>query len=87
MRISIDQAAERLPELVRRVQQGEEVVLTLEGGDVVRLTPSWSFVSHPEERLARIKLIQQMVQEKNALRGEDAARSQDFLYDDNGLPA
>jgi hypothetical protein len=37
MRVSTEEAGERLEELIQRVEEGEEVILTLEGRDAVRL--------------------------------------------------
>lgn len=88
MRISISNAADRLSELVRLAQQGEDVVLTTEDGtDAVRLEAAWNFVTDPDERLKRIALIQELAGRKGLPPETDAARSQDFLYDDDGLPA
>ena len=84
MRISVSEAKGQLTELVRRSEAGEEVVLTRHGQPVARLVPMKS----PTDRKTRMAIL-------NALRasaatkltpGPEAARSQDFLYGDDGLP-
>jgi prevent-host-death family protein len=42
MRISVLEAAEQLDELIDRAAAGEEIVLTLDGRDAVRLVPAES---------------------------------------------
>lgn len=91
MQISVEDAQGQLLELVRRAEAGEEVVLTHEGRVVAKLDPSvatkpsWPEMS-PQERLRIIREIVAKVP-RLADGGPDAARSQDFLYDENGLPA
>ena len=74
----------QLTELVRRAEAGDEVVLTCHGLPAVRLVP---IRSAPNAR-ARRKLLE-AVRTSGAARatpGPDAARSQDFLYGDDGMP-
>jgi prevent-host-death family protein len=84
MKIPISEAKGRLTELVRKAETGEEVVLTRHGHDVVRLAPLATAVT----AAARRQLIQQVrsAAAPRALHGAGAARSQDFLYGDEGLP-
>lgn len=84
MRISISEAKATLTDLVRRAEAGEEVVLTRHGTPAVRLAP----VAARPDRETRRKLIEEIrtAAAKTRTPGADAARSQDFLYDDDGLP-
>jgi prevent-host-death family protein len=86
MRISIAEAEGRLTELVRLAREGEEIMLTDHGNPVVRLAPVSSFIADPVERDKLIERLQDEVRRKNLPPGPDAARSQDFLYDEYGLP-
>ena len=84
MKISVTHAKVRLTELVRRAEAGDEVVLTRHGQDAVKLVP----VEPALDRAARRKLLEEISREGAAkiTSGPDAAHSQDFLYDENGLP-
>ena len=84
MQISVTDAKAQLTELVRRAEAGEQVVLTRHGRPVVRLAP----VKQPVDREARWKLMEEIAKAgaAKASPGPSAARSQDFLYDDEGLP-
>ena len=85
MYISIAEAQGQLLELVRRAEAGEEVLLTHEGRTLARLAPQEGLGSY-EERRAIIRKI--VGRRKRTVDGwPDAAHSQDFLYDDDGLPA
>lgn len=85
--VSISDAKAQLTDLVRRAEAGEEVVLTRHGREAVRLAP----VSRAgggrtrEEKLRIIREIQEAAKGKFPA-GFDAARSQDFLYGDDGMP-
>lgn len=85
MRISMTEAARQLPELARLADQGEEIVLVQDGYPDVRLTPTRKALS-PEQWDKAIREIQRQVKKKNLPASPDAARSQDFLYDEYGLP-
>ena len=84
MRISVSEAKAQLTELVRRAEAGENVVLTRHGQEAVRLVPIQRTIGRIERRalMERVRLSGAA----KALPGPDAARSQDFLYDDDGLP-
>ena len=85
MRISVSDAKAQLTDLVRRAEAGEEVVLTRHGHPAVRLVQAGAPMD-AAQRLTIIKAVQAAAAGK-MLPGPDAARSQDFLYDDDGLPA
>jgi len=84
MRVSVSDAKGKLTELVRRAEAGDEVILTRHGEPAVRLVA----VKPPPDRagrLARIEAIRAAGRAK-VRPGPSAARSQDFLYDERGLP-
>jgi prevent-host-death family protein len=84
MRISVTDAKGRLTDLVRRAEEGDEVVLTRHGHAAVRLVP----VTPVPDGTARRKLLEAVRASGGgkAAAGPSAARSQDFLYGDDGLP-
>jgi prevent-host-death family protein len=85
MQVSVTEAKRRLTELVRRAEAGDEVILTRRGHAVVRLVP----VKEMTDRKSRRTLLE-AVRVSGAVKakaGTNAARSQDFLYGDDGLPA
>jgi prevent-host-death family protein len=84
MQISVTDAKAQLTELVRRAENGDEVVLTRHGHAVVRLVP----VKVPSDRKSRRALLEELriSGSAKATTGPSAARSQDFLYGDDGLP-
>jgi prevent-host-death family protein len=83
MEISVTDAKAQLTELVRRAEAGDEIVLTRHGHPAVRLVP----VKKRVDRAVRRKLLEELrAASVNATPSPSAARSQDFLYDDDGLP-
>lgn len=84
MRVSVTDAKAQLTELIRRAEAGDEIVLTRHGHDAVRLVPVKP-VTDSQSLKASIEAIQRSAAAKLAP-GPCAARSQDFLYDENGLP-
>ena len=86
IQVPISEAKAKLADLVRRAEAGEDVVLTRHGRAAVRLVPE----SQPVDRtrlLAAFDTISKRAAER-ASSGPSAARSQDFLYDDEtGMPA
>ena len=92
MYVSIKEAEGQLLDLVRRAESGEEVLLTHEGltiGKIAPLDAGTAAVkpsSTPEQRREVIRNIVARFPPMND-GGPDAAHSQDFLYDENGLPA
>ena len=87
MKVSVAEAEDQLPELVRRAESGEEVVLTRDGQDVVQLQPLVpKKAKTPEEKRALFAKVRAMAIARGPDGGPSAARSQDFLYDEFGLP-
>ena len=84
MRVSVTDAKGQLTELVRRAEAGEEVVLTRHGNPAVRLVPIRTAVDKKSRR-ALLEAIRASGSAK-ATPGPSAARSQDYLYGDDGLP-
>ena len=84
MRVSVTDAKGQLTELVRRAEAGDEVILTRHGNAAVRLVP----VKLPPNRATRRALLEAARRSgaSKATPGPDAARSQDFLFGDDGLP-
>ncbi len=84
MDISVSDAKALLTDLVRRAEHGEDVVLTRHGRPVARLIP---IVERPSaaERRALLEAVRTEGR-ANATSGPPAERSQDFLYDNSGLP-
>jgi prevent-host-death family protein len=84
MRVSVSDAKGQLTELVRRAEGGDEVILTRHGHPAVRLVP----VNIPPDRTTRRTLLEAARRSgaAKAAPGPNAARSQDFLYGDDGLP-
>ena len=84
MRISVTDAKGQLTELVRRAEAGDEVILTRHGHASVRLVPARATPDRKSRR-ALLETIRASAAAK-AVAGPSAARSQDFLYRDDGLP-
>jgi prevent-host-death family protein len=84
MEISVTDAKAQLTDLVRRAEAGEEVVLTRHGHPAVRLAP----VRSTGDMASRRKLMEAVAEAgaAKATSGPEAARSQDFLYGDDGMP-
>jgi prevent-host-death family protein len=82
MRISVTDAKGQLTELVRRAGKGHEIILTRDGHAAVRLVP----VKPPLDSKSRSALIEQIQASAKPSPGPSAARSQDFLHEDDGLP-
>jgi len=84
MKISVTDAKGQLTELVRRAEAGDEIILTRHGHAAVRLVP----VTRAPDSKARRELLDAVraVGRRQATPGPEAARSQDFLYRDDGLP-
>ena len=82
MQISVTDAKAQLTELVRRAEQGDEIVLTRHGHAAVRLVP----IKPPLDSKSRKALIEEIQASAKPSPGPSAARSQDFLYGGDGLP-
>lgn len=84
MKVSISAAKAQLTGLVKKAERGEEVIFTRRGKDIARLTP---LTDLPNAELRTALMRQAQMSAKAKLRpGDNAARSQDFLYDESGLP-
>ena len=84
MRISVTEAKGKLTELVRRAEDGDEVVLTRHGRATVALVPVRPLLN-ADVRRGVIAAVRASAADKRQP-GVSAARSQDFLYGDSGLP-
>lgn len=84
MQISVTDAKGQLTELVRRAEAGDEIILTRHGHAAVLLVPV-AAVADKKSRSATLEKVRKAVANKTN-DGPDAAHSQDFLYDENGLP-
>ncbi len=84
MQISVTDAKGQLTDLVRRAEAGDEIVLTRHGHPTVRLVA----IQAPQNRSARRTIMEAVCRAgaAKAVQGAAAARSQDFLYDADGLP-
>ena len=82
MEVSVTDTKAQLTELVRRAEAGDEIVLTRHGHPAVRLVP----VKKRRDWKAIKAAIEQIQASANPTPGPGAARSQDFLYDEDGLP-
>jgi prevent-host-death family protein len=84
MQVSVSEAKGQLTELVRRAEAGDEVILTRHGHAAVRLVP----VKATQDKKSRRALLDAVraAGSVKASAGPSAARSQDFLYGDDGLP-
>ena len=84
MKVSVTEAKGQLTELVRRAEAGDEIILTRHGHAAVRLVP----VRTVPDREFRRRFLEaaRVWGAAKAKAGPNAARSQDFLYGDDGLP-
>ena len=84
MKLAISEAKARLTDLVRRAEAGEDVVLTRHGHAVARLVALHAKPSgvHRANLIAAIRVRAAA----KVFNGPKAAQSQDFLYDEDGVP-
>lgn len=90
MQVALSEAKAQLADLVRRAEAGDEVILTRRGEPTVRLVPVAADVDIAEIRRRRLAAIDRAIaaaRERGPDGGPCAARSADYLYDENGLPA
>ena len=82
--VSVSEAKAQLTELVRRAEAGEDIVLTRHGQQAVRLVPAAAAI----DRVRGAALVDAILvrARAKATEGPSAARSQDYLYGDDGLP-
>lgn len=85
MKVSVSEAKTQLTELVKRAEAGDEVILTRRGLDVARLVPI-VVARDAASRRSLMDKVRASASAKVSI-GPEAARSQDFLYGDDGLPA
>lgn len=87
MRVSLAEAAKNLPELVHRAENGDEVVLTDGEREAARIVAVGRPKPTREEKRMLLESIIASAKAKGLPDdGPDAAHSQDFLYDEFGLP-
>ncbi len=84
MRISVTEAKGQLTDCVKRAEAGDEIIMTRHGHAAARLVP----VKPVPDPAARQKILREIQASAAAhvTPRPDAARSQDFLYDEAGLP-
>jgi len=80
MRVTVSDAKGQLTELVRKAEAGEDIVLTRHGKAAVRLVPVGARPSAADRKALLDGVC------TSAAPGANAARSQDFLYREDGLP-
>ena len=85
MNVALTEAEKHLSDLVRRAQNGEEIVLTQAGKPDVKLTLADEETPNQKEMRAGIERVLEKARAR-PYKGESAARSQDFLYGWDGLP-
>ena len=85
MRVSVTKAKGQLTDLVRRAEAGDEIILTRHGHAAVRLVPI-ARVPDRRARRALLEAVRTAAAAKTTV-GPSGGRSQDLLYDRDGLPA
>ena len=86
MRVPLTDAKAQLGELVRLAEEGDDIILTRHGRAAVRLVPVKARPTpSPQEKRALLESLRASGARKGK-RGPNAARSQDFLFDVDGLP-
>ena len=84
MDVALHEVKGHLSEYIRRVNDGEHIVITSHGKPVAELRAVGS-TKHPIQRLAAMHRIMREAA-VTITEGPDAAHSADFLYDDEGMP-
>lgn len=84
MQVSVSEAKAQLTDLVRCAEAGDDVVLTRHGRAAVRLVP----VVPARDASSRRTLMEELrlTVAGQVSKGPSAARSQDDLYGEDGLP-
>lgn len=85
MKIAISEAKAELSALVNAALAGEQVILTKHGRPVAEIRPLTN-TKKPAEKLSAMKKILTEARSER-LGGVSAAKADNFLYDDNGLPS
>jgi prevent-host-death family protein len=83
VKVSVSDAKAQLTELVKRAEAGDEVILTRHGHEVARLVAVAATVTAVSRRTLMERTGTSAAGKLTP--GPDAARSQDFLYGDDGL--
>ena len=87
MKVSLAEAGDKLDDLARRAEGGDDVILTRNGQDIIRLVPVQQELSIRERRRIGLERALAAARAKGLPDdGPDAAHSQDFLYGEFGLP-
>ena len=87
MKLSLAEAEGKLDDLARRVESGDEIVLTRDGREIVKLVAIPHQLPVRERRRMALEKVLAAARSKGLPdEGPDAAHSQDFLYDEFGLP-
>ena len=89
MRISLAEAESQWADLVRRAEAGDEIILTRDGRPAAKLVAIEPDDIHVpatrEQKRAALEAAREVG--RSMPKSEiSAARSQDFLYDEDGLP-
>jgi prevent-host-death family protein len=84
MQISVSDAKAHLTELLRRAEEGEDIVLTRHGQPVARLAPIVA-ERNRRARLANLKMMRQAARTKAPI-GPGAFSSSDYLFSAGNLP-
>ncbi|MFD1507951.1 type II toxin-antitoxin system Phd/YefM family antitoxin [Lacimonas salitolerans] len=84
MQVTVTDAKAKLTELVKRAEERVEIVLTRHGHGIVRLV-AVKRAAGVQDRRSIIAHVRASAARKDRA-GATAARSQDFLYDEVGLP-
>lgn len=84
MEVSLTEAKARLTQLVRHAEAGETVYLTRRGQRVAQISPFRGASRHPNLRALASELA--LKAKAKVPPGTSAARSADFLYEDDGEP-
>jgi prevent-host-death family protein len=84
VQVRISDAKAQLTHLVHLAEAGEDIQLMRHGRIVARIVP----VAARNSAAVTRSILEEIISEarSNPSPGPDAARSQDFLYDDEGLP-
>lgn len=85
MEIAVSEAKGQLTELLRRAEEGEEIILTRHGKPAGKIVPFAKKRLTPEERMAVIRDIQREATAKMTP-SDIPAWNHDYLYDEHGLP-
>jgi prevent-host-death family protein len=84
MLVPVSEAKAQLTELVRRAEAGDEIILTRHGHAAVKLV-AVTLPANAQTRRSVIELARRLGAESSN-NGVTAAKSQDFLYSDEGMP-